>query len=174
MKASYGFNSHEEAQVFVNEIGKLAEKLEHHPEWSTSDEGKLVHIRLTTHDLGNRLGLKDFQLAKHIVETSGKMSVLHNPYPVMDQKTMSSIQVFGLTLLGSLLLVKLYTHDSRIHENPLELPHINVTQTPRKIIYTKYPNHAKVEKSYVTDAADLKVLQQLDHYQGGDFSKRSY
>lgn len=60
MKASYSFNTHEEAQTFVNQVGKLAETLEHHPEWSTSDEGRLVHIRLTTHDLGNRLGLKDF------------------------------------------------------------------------------------------------------------------
>lgn len=135
MKSSYEFRNHDEAQTFVNEIGKLAEKLEHHPEWSTSDEGRLVHIRLTTHDLGNRLGLKDFQLAKQIVETSSKMSILHNPYPAVDPKTMASFQVFGLLCLGSFLVFKLYTHDSRLHEHPLTMPSIQATQMPSKVLY---------------------------------------
>lgn len=48
---------------FMASVALLAEKADHHPEWS--NVYNKVHIRLTTHDAGG-LSARDFNLAKQI------------------------------------------------------------------------------------------------------------
>nr|BAJ97641.1 predicted protein [Hordeum vulgare subsp. vulgare] len=45
-------------------IGTVADEMDHHPEW-TLREGEL-EIRLSTHDIGNRISLKDYVLASWV------------------------------------------------------------------------------------------------------------
>jgi 4a-hydroxytetrahydrobiopterin dehydratase len=52
-----------EAWGFMSQVALLAEKLDHHPEWS--NVYRTVSIRLTTHDSGGLTQL-DFDLAKGI------------------------------------------------------------------------------------------------------------
>ncbi len=60
----FRFNSFEEAFAFMQKVAAIAEKLNHHPDWYNSYN--LVRIELCTHDKGNIVTEKDYQLAKEI------------------------------------------------------------------------------------------------------------
>ena len=57
------FRSFSEAWAFMSRVALLAEKANHHPEWS--NVYNKVDIRLTTHDAGG-LSTRDFALARTI------------------------------------------------------------------------------------------------------------
>jgi len=59
----YTFASFNEAWGFMSRVALLAEKSDHHPEWSNT--WNKVRIALTTHDAGG-LSARDFDLAKAI------------------------------------------------------------------------------------------------------------
>ncbi|MFM9076537.1 MAG: 4a-hydroxytetrahydrobiopterin dehydratase [Bacteroidota bacterium] len=58
------FKDFSEAFAFMTRVAILAEKMDHHPEWSNV-YNKVV-IRLSTHDAGNVVTEKDRQLAAAI------------------------------------------------------------------------------------------------------------
>lgn len=58
------FDSFIEAWGFMSQVALLAEKQNHHPEW-TNVYNK-VSISLTSHDQGNTVSEKDHRLAKSI------------------------------------------------------------------------------------------------------------
>ncbi len=64
MNASFVFCDFQTAFVFITEVAFLAEKLNHHPDWSNSYNK--VNISITTHDAENNLTEKDFALAEQI------------------------------------------------------------------------------------------------------------
>lgn len=59
----YVFADFTQAFAFMTRVALLAEKADHHPEWS--NVWNRVDIRLTTHDAGG-LSVRDFALAKAI------------------------------------------------------------------------------------------------------------
>jgi 4a-hydroxytetrahydrobiopterin dehydratase len=59
----FKFKNFSEALAFMVQVGILAEKANHHPEWS--NVYNIINIRLTTHDAGG-LTDKDFALATNI------------------------------------------------------------------------------------------------------------
>lgn len=61
---TFEFRDFNEAFAFVTRVALIAEKMNHHPEWS--NVWNKVHIRLSTHDAGNRVTDKDRQLAEEI------------------------------------------------------------------------------------------------------------
>jgi 4a-hydroxytetrahydrobiopterin dehydratase len=63
---NFVFKDFKEAFAFMTQVALMAEKLDHHPEWSNT-YNKVV-ILLTTHDNGG-LTNKDFILAELIDET---------------------------------------------------------------------------------------------------------
>lgn len=60
---SLAFDNFVAAWGFMNQVALLAEKMDHHPEWSNV-YGK-VEINLTTHDAGG-ISSRDFDLAASI------------------------------------------------------------------------------------------------------------
>jgi len=68
IQKKFTFGNFKEALAFVNQVGELAEKSNHHPD-ITINYNK-VTLSLTTHDAGG-LTTKDFDLAGH-VEKIGK------------------------------------------------------------------------------------------------------
>jgi len=64
--ATLEFNDFVEAFGFMTSVAMLAEKQNHHPEW-TNVYNK-VTIKLTTHDAGNTVTAKDRKLAASITE----------------------------------------------------------------------------------------------------------
>jgi 4a-hydroxytetrahydrobiopterin dehydratase len=58
------FKNFVDAFAFMTEVAAIAEKHDHHPEWS--NVYNRVTIRLTTHDAGNQVTDKDRKLAEAI------------------------------------------------------------------------------------------------------------
>lgn len=62
------FTDFNQAWGFMSRVALLAEKREHHPEWS--NVWNKVQISLTTHDAGG-LSALDFELARAIEQVAG-------------------------------------------------------------------------------------------------------
>ena len=69
LKRSFKFKNFIDAFAFMTKVAFAAEKLNHHPNWS--NVYNQVDIALTTHDAGNTVTEKDWQLAKKIDEIYG-------------------------------------------------------------------------------------------------------
>ena len=63
----FKFDSFSQTLGFIVQVGLLAEKQNHHPEWTNIYDR--VHIRLTTHD-AKGITNKDLDLAKAIEDLS--------------------------------------------------------------------------------------------------------
>jgi 4a-hydroxytetrahydrobiopterin dehydratase len=50
----------------MTKVAIIAEKMNHHPTWSNT--WNTVNIKLTTHDAGNKVTQKDYELANAIDE----------------------------------------------------------------------------------------------------------
>ena len=61
---SFEFKDFSEAWAFMNRVALLAEKMDHHPNWS--NVYNTVNIELTSHDAGNTVTERDRKLAKAI------------------------------------------------------------------------------------------------------------
>ena len=74
LKAGFSFADFSEAFAFITRVALLAEKMNHHPEWSNSYNK--VNIILCTHDSGNVITAKDEKMARAIEEIyKGKSSI---------------------------------------------------------------------------------------------------
>ena len=63
IQASFKFNDFKDTFFVMKEIALMAEKINHHPNWSNIYN--VLNVRLTTHDAGGVTD-KDFELAKMI------------------------------------------------------------------------------------------------------------
>ena len=66
LKATFKFKNFIEAWAFMSKVAIVAEKMNHHPNWS--NVYNLVEITLSTHDAGNKVTDLDRELAKKINE----------------------------------------------------------------------------------------------------------
>lgn len=62
--AKVQFKDFNEALKFINQIGDLAEKLQHHP--TIHNTYNVVELYLNTHDAGDIITEKDWELAREI------------------------------------------------------------------------------------------------------------
>jgi 4a-hydroxytetrahydrobiopterin dehydratase len=61
---TFKFKDFKEAFGFMTKVALVAEKMDHHPNWS--NVYNKVEIQLTTHDAGNKVTEKDRNLAEAI------------------------------------------------------------------------------------------------------------
>lgn len=66
LKKTFEFKNFIEAFAFMTKVAFIAEKMNHHPNWS--NVWNKVEICLCTHDAGNIVTEKDRKLAKEIDE----------------------------------------------------------------------------------------------------------
>lgn len=64
LNREFEFADFSEAWAFMNRVALLAEKHNHHPDWSNSYNK--VSIKLSSHDAGSRVTDKDRKLAEAI------------------------------------------------------------------------------------------------------------
>lgn len=64
LKRTFKFNDFTEAFAFMTRVAFIAEKMNHHPEWT--NVYNRVEISLSTHDAGNRVTDKDRSMAAAI------------------------------------------------------------------------------------------------------------
>ena len=69
LKRTFEFKDFVEAWGFMNKVALLAEKMNHHPDWSNAYNK--VEIALTSHDAGNKVTDKDHKLADQIDQLLG-------------------------------------------------------------------------------------------------------
>ncbi|HYK77600.1 MAG TPA: 4a-hydroxytetrahydrobiopterin dehydratase [Daejeonella sp.] len=65
---SFTFKDFKSAWGFMSQVALLAEKMDHHPDWT--NVYNQVHIRLSTHSAGNKITEKDRKLAELIDKIS--------------------------------------------------------------------------------------------------------
>lgn len=70
LQASFQFKNFAEAFAFMTEVALIAERLNHHPDWSNG--WNRVDIHLCTHSAGHRVTEKDRELAAAIDEVLAK------------------------------------------------------------------------------------------------------
>ena len=61
LQTQWKFKDFVQAMAFMNAVAEVAERMNHHPEWS--NVYNRVNVRLTTHDAGGLTAL-DFELAQ--------------------------------------------------------------------------------------------------------------
>lgn len=66
LKKTFTFKDFIEAFGFMSRVAIVAEKMNHHPNWS--NVYNRVHVELSTHDAGNIVTERDHRLAKAIDE----------------------------------------------------------------------------------------------------------
>lgn len=64
LKRTFEFKDFKEAFGFMTQVALIAEKMDHHPNWS--NVWNKVDIELTTHSAGNKVTDKDRKLAEAI------------------------------------------------------------------------------------------------------------
>lgn len=67
--AEFEFADFSEALAFANRVGEIAESINHHPDIAIHDY-KNVRIETTSHDAGETITEKDYQLADAIDKIS--------------------------------------------------------------------------------------------------------
>ncbi|CCW67670.1 unnamed protein product [Phytomonas sp. Hart1] len=64
MECDYTFKTFPQALDFMQRMGPICERMQHHPSWTNVH--KKIHVELTTHDAGNEITQKDVDLAREM------------------------------------------------------------------------------------------------------------
>lgn len=64
LEKMFKFNDFVSAWAFMTKVALIAEKMDHHPDWSNAYNR--VTIKLSTHSAGDKITAKDRKLAEHI------------------------------------------------------------------------------------------------------------
>ena len=82
----------------MQEVGKFCELKDHHPEWSSSEGGKRLDVKLTSHFANNTVTLLDFELAENFSKTY-KSTAKFNMYPRFENSQFVSASVGAIAAL---------------------------------------------------------------------------
>jgi 4a-hydroxytetrahydrobiopterin dehydratase len=74
LKRSFQFSNFIEAFAFMSQVAMIAEKMNHHPNWT--NQYNKVDIALNTHDAGDVVTEKDYKLAEAIDKVFDKIKVV--------------------------------------------------------------------------------------------------
>lgn len=104
MQKTFDFNSFEECQAFCNEVSRFANKIDHHPEWSLTNGGQSVQIKLTSHFAGNKVTRLDFQLAEEMNNQFDITASSFKMFPWFSRSQIANMKIaFGAFVLTSFL-----------------------------------------------------------------------
>ena len=65
LRKKFLFKDFREALKFVNRVGRIAERIQHHPDMIMQNWNQVI-IRTTTHDVGYKITNRDIRLARLI------------------------------------------------------------------------------------------------------------
>lgn len=150
---SFEFLSFEQAQHFVQRVGRFCNEKDHHPEWQTSNEGKTISARLTSHFAGNKVTLYDFQLAENMNKSYTITLKEYNAYPKISPKTIASFNIYMLTFFVGAVL---FNYGYYWGEN-------YVPAAQRGNFYESLPRPIQV-KPFVLNATTLEQQKDLDQW----------
>jgi hypothetical protein len=77
----------------VQNVGRYCSQQDHHPEWSVTDGGRTVQVRLTSHFANNKVTLFDFQLAEHMNQQYKVTQKWFIQYPLVASSTLTTWKI---------------------------------------------------------------------------------
>ena len=152
MQKGFEFDSFEESHAFCTRVARDAEAKDHHPEWSVSNGGKTVRVKLTSHFAQNTVTRLDFELAEAMnvafTETRGTFKM----FPRFSESEWVSLKIgVGMFVLGAFFF-KFVTGTKYEQRKiaPAPLP-----TTRHESVVAKYsPAQALADKSSRAEAID--------------------
>ena len=78
----------------MQRVGTFCSQKDHHPEWSITDGGKTVNVKLTSHFANNKVTLFDFQLAEHMNQQHQVTAKWYSEHPIIGDKAWASWKIF--------------------------------------------------------------------------------
>ena len=106
MTKSFAFDSFEQCQHFCDEVSKFANEKDHHPEWSLSNAGCTVDVKLTSHFAGNKVTRLDFELGEAMNKQYAASIKGFRMYPRFERSQLVSMQIAAMCLLAGGVLYK--------------------------------------------------------------------
>jgi hypothetical protein len=127
--------------------------MDHHPEWSLTNSGCTVQVRLTSHFAGNKVTRLDFQLAEAMNEAFTITEKTFSMFPWFTGAQWTSIKIAAASIAFGLFWVRWATRPQHILKT-LDKP--NVTEFE--------PYHIQTGSAFVQSRADEFADAQLDRY----------
>lgn len=97
LRKTFTFATPFHAHHFVNEVSKFCSTSDHHPEWKKISATE-IEVYLTSHFSGNKVSLKDYELAEFMNKTE-KDSKGHNPYSWFNPEKKIELALVAIALV---------------------------------------------------------------------------
>ena len=153
MKKSFDFDSFEEAQAFIMRVGKDAEAKDHHPEWSVSNGGRTVDVRLTSHFAQNTVTRLDFELAEAMNNAYKEIRGSFKMYPYLSESQWNSLKIGADMLVSAIFFFKFVTGTNY---EQVDIPAGPLPSTAHESPVAKYsPVQALADKSAEQEVVDF-------------------
>jgi len=162
MQRSFTVASAGQAQYFVQGVSRFCAQKDHHPEWSVTDGGRTVQVKLTSHFAGNKVTLFDFQLAEHMNNQLAVAQKWYWRHPLFEERAWSTFKIVFVGLLLFNTGLQLGTHwgddyfTSRQRGNKPQIAHL------RPIIVA--PIVVEAGAAHTDRDAELYAKGNLDDY----------
>ena len=161
MRKNFEFDSFEECQAFVMRVAKDAEEKDHHPEWSLSNGGKTVNVKLTSHFANNTVTRLDVQLAEDMNNAFTETRSSFKMFPMFTPSQWASIKIGAGMLVFGMFVFKFMTGSNYEEKTiaPAPLPSIDFKSTAGQVA---------ASQAY----ADVSAVEEVVDYAYGDYEKR--
>ena len=158
MTKKFDFDSFEQCQHFCDEVSKWANQKDHHPEWSVSNGGRTIDVKLTSHFAGNKVTRLDFELGEAMNRQHAASVKKFRMYPRFESSQLVSMQIGALLLLCGGLAYKAVTYSPYpTREQRADL----VPELPRDMLKLTAPQLQAQVKNIPTDVV---VINQHKYY----------
>ena len=97
------------AQAFCQQVSFAANKMDHHPEWRLSNNGKTVDVRLTSHFAGNKVTRLDFELAEAMNEAYSVTVSTFEMFPRITNSQWTTLKIVAGSLAFGLFWYRIVT-----------------------------------------------------------------
>ena len=97
LRKTFNFSTPFHAHHFVNEVSKFCSTSDHHPEWKKISSNE-IEVYLTSHFAGNKVSLKDYELAEFMNKTEKETSS-HDPFSWFNPEKKIELALLAIALM---------------------------------------------------------------------------
>ena len=161
MRKNFEFDSFEECQAFVMRVAKDAETKDHHPEWSLSNAGKTVNVKLTSHFANNTVTRLDVQLAEDMNNAFSETRSSFKMFPMFSPSQWASIKIGAGMLVFGIFAIK-FMSGSNYEEKTIEPAPMPSVEFKSQV------GQVASSQAY----ADVSAAEEVTDFAYGDYEKR--
>ena len=157
MTRDFEFNSFEQCQAFCQNVASVSNKLDHHPEWHVSQNGRVLSVKLTSHFAGNELTTLDYKLAEQMNNEYNLCLSSYQQFTRFSDNTWNNLK-YGLASAAALMFIFKYYMSNKKDLTRFYRADKDYAQARN--------HHAQTGAAMVQSAADQIAEKQLDKYAG--------